>query len=251
MNGEERFERCANYLRAQLTSDERTRLQRTNGHVTKSLTISRQAGCGALAVAERLADLLQARAPKDAPRWTVFDKNLVEKVLEEHNLPQRLGRFMPENWISEIEDTIDEIFGLHPPSWLLVRKTAETILHLAKLGNVIVIGRGANVITAKMEGVLHVRLVASLESRVQRIQEVDHLDRKAALAFIEREDTGRRRYLRRYYRKKIDDALLYHLIINTDLMPYDRAARLIADCLMEKPAANRTVGGRESLEIAA
>ena len=113
----------------------------------RAITISRQSGCGAHAVAEKLAAWLQARSPKDAPPWTVFDRNLVEKVLEDHNLPQRLAKFMPEDRVSEMADTMDELFGLHPPSWTLVRQAADTILHLAELGNVILIGRGANVIT--------------------------------------------------------------------------------------------------------
>jgi hypothetical protein len=164
----------------------------------------------------------------------VFDRNLVERVLEDHHLPQRLAKFMPENQASEISDTIDELCGLHPPSWLLVRQTAETILRLAKLGNVIIIGRGANIITAKLKSVFHVRLVASLEARVRHIEEKDRLDRKAALEFIHREDRGRKRYLKKHYQKDINDPLLYHLTINTDLINYERAARLIADTPMQK-----------------
>lgn len=198
----------------------------------RAVTISRQAGCGALAIAEALAALLQARTPKTEPPWTVFDRNLVEKVLEDHHLPKRLARFMPENWVSEIQGTIDELFGLHPPSWLLVRQTAETILRLANLGNVIVIGRGANVITSRLDHVFHVRLVASLERRIEHIQQRDQLDPKAALQFIRREDRGRQRYLRKYYHKDIRDPLLYHLVINTDLVPYEKAARIIADAVM-------------------
>lgn len=156
-------------------------------------------------------------------------------------MPQRLARFMPENWISEIEDTIDEIFGLHPPAEQLVRQTAETILRLAKLGNVILIGRGANIITAKLPHVFHVRLVAPLENRLRQIQKSDQLDRKAALSLIDREDVGRRRYLSRYYRKDINDPLLYHLVLNTGLVPYERAARIIAECTLSKNAPSTLV----------
>jgi cytidylate kinase len=197
----------------------------------RAVTISRQAGCGALAVAEALAKYLQASTPKDMPPWTVFDRNLVGKVIEEHNLPKRLEKFMPEQWTSEIQGTLDELFGLHPPSWLLVRQTAETILHLAKLGNVILIGRGANVVTSRLDNVFHVRLVGSLERRVEHIQQHDRLDRKAALEFIRREDKGRQLYFKKYYNKDISDPLLYHLVINTDLVPYEKAARIIGDAM--------------------
>jgi hypothetical protein len=31
------------------------------------------------------------------PSWTVFDQDLVDKVLEDHNLPTRFARFMVED----------------------------------------------------------------------------------------------------------------------------------------------------------
>jgi hypothetical protein len=233
MNSGIGIERCLSFINSQLKNGKVRNWNDDSGEI-RAVTISRQTGCGALATAEKLADYLQARTPTDTPRWTVFDRNLVERVLEDHNLPQRLAKFMPENWCSEIDDTIEELFGLHPPSWLLVRETAETILRLVKIGNVIIIGRGANVITANLESVFHVRLVAPLEKRVQHIQESDHLDSKAALNFIYREDNGRKRYLRKHYQKEIDDPLLYHLVVNTGMVDYEKTARLIGEIVLQK-----------------
>jgi hypothetical protein len=196
------------------------------------VTISRQTGSGAHAIAEKLAAYLQARSSKDACPWTVFDRNLVEKMLQEHNLPQRVGRFITEDKMSEITDTLDELLGLHPPSWTLVRQMTETILHLAEMGNVILVGRGASVVTAKLDYAFHVRIVSSLEKRIARVQEVEEVGRKEALAIIRREDRGRERYLRQYFETDPDDPLLYHLMINTDLVSYDEATRIIGEAVM-------------------
>jgi hypothetical protein len=185
-------------------------------------------------VAEKLVELLQAKAPAGACPWAVFDRNLVAKVLEDHHLPERLAKFMPEDRISGISDTMDELFGLHPPSWTLVRKMADTVLRLAELGNVILIGHGASLVTGKLEHVFHVRLIGSLERRVAHLQEYLHLSRKAALDFANREDRGRRRFLKKYFSKDIDDPLLYHMIINTDRVSYAEAARMIADAVSER-----------------
>ena len=200
----------------------------------RAVTFSRQAGCGALAVAERLATYLQNFTSPEHPPWMVFDRNLVEKVIEEHHLPGHVGKFMSEHCQSEFAETLDELFGLHPPSWLLVRQTAETILRLVKRGNVIVIGRGSHIVTAEMKSVFHVRLVASIETRAKRLGETDKLDRKAALNFIKRQDRGRQKYLWHYYKKDINDPLLYHVVINTDLISYDVAARMIGDAVLGK-----------------
>lgn len=200
----------------------------------RAVTISRQAGSGAHAVADRLATLLQTHTPKEACPWTIFDRNLVSKVLQEHHLPDRVAKFMPEDRTSEIADTMEELFGLHPPSWLLVRKVTETILHLAELGNVILIGRGAAVVTANLSHVFHVRLVSALERRVQRIQELNQLSKKAALEFMQQEDRGRERYLKKYFKADVNDPLLYDLTINTDRIAHDQAARLIAEAVLKR-----------------
>src|SRR2546423_1340234 len=116
---------------------------------------------------------------------------------------------MPEDKVSGVADAVDELFGAHPSSWTLAQQTAETVLRLAEEGNVILIGRGANIITSKLEHVLHVRLVGSLEKRVENIQKLQGLSKKAALEFIRRADQGRRRYLKKHFDQDPDDPLLY------------------------------------------
>jgi cytidylate kinase len=123
---------------------------------------------------------------------------------------------------------MDELFGLHPSTWTVVEQTAETILRLAQLGNVILIGRGAHLITAKLPGVFHVRLVASLPDRVEHAHRFYGLGRPEARELVQREDSGRRRYLKKYFEAEVDDPLLYHLTINTSKVSFDAAAELIA-----------------------
>jgi len=234
MNTQYDLERCRTFINAHLQPAGKSAAAAQGGVPRRTVTISRQTGSGAHAVAEKLAACLQALSPADGCPWTVFDRNLVEKVLEDHNLPQRLAQFMPEDRISEIAATMDELFGLHPPSWTLVRQTSDTILRLAELGNVILIGRGATILTRKLDYVFHVRLVGSLEKRTQHVQELQHLGREAALEIIRREDRGRKRYLKQYFDTDIEDPLLYHLVINTDLVPYEEAARIIAGGVLKR-----------------
>jgi hypothetical protein len=197
-----------------------------------SVTISRQTGSGGRAIAERLAIFLQSREARPDCPWTIFDKNLVEKVLEDHHLPKRLAQYMSEDRKSMIDDIMEELLGLHPPSWTLLHQTTETILRLADMGHVILIGRGANVIANRMENVFHVRLIASLELRIERVCAALRMDRRAAEAFILREEEGRRRYLKKNFGKDPEDPLLYHLILNTDRFTEEAAARLIGNAVI-------------------
>jgi hypothetical protein len=230
MNNPAGLDRCVSFINCQLEPG-------GHGAPLKSLaprftvTISRQAGCGALVVAEKLAARLQQGRPADEPPWTVFDHNLMEKVLEDHHLSARLAKFLPEDRMTELQDIVDELFGLRPASWTMIQQTSETILKLAGLGNAILIGRGATVITAKLPHVIHVRLVAPLERRVEHAHEFYHLSLRAAREFCLREDEGRRRYLKKYFKADIDDPLLYHLCLNTGMVSFEEAARLIAEAM--------------------
>ena len=225
------LDRCFTFINCQLKPADHPSASRGAGRLP-TVTISRQAGCGALVVAEKLAALLQARSPKGAPPWTVFDRNLMEKVLKDHNLPARLAKFLPEDRMTELQDIMDEVFGLHPPSWTVVHQITETILQLAELGGAILIGRAGNVITAKLPNVFHVRLVAPLEDRVEHAQEFYSMTKKAAREFCLKEDRGRRRYLKKYFDADVDDPLLQHLTINTGLVSYDEAARIVAEAMV-------------------
>jgi cytidylate kinase len=233
MNAHPSLDRCLAFINCQLQTP-RGHAPGSNGSAhRRAVTISRQAGCGAHVIGEKLAEYLASRAPKDFGSWAVFDHNLVEKVIEDHHLPKQLVNFMPEDRISEVADIIEDLFGLHPPTWILVRKTAETILHLAELGNVILIGRGASVITSRLDFVFHIRLIGSLERRLELVQRFEHLSQKAALELIRRQDLGRSRYVKKYFSQNIDDPLLYHLVLNTDLVSCEKAAQIIGDAVME------------------
>jgi hypothetical protein len=234
MNTQPGFEKYLTFINSQLApSDKPLSRPGTTEHLPV-VTLSRQSGAGGHAVGEKLLAFLQSHPLPESPPWTILDRNLVEKVLEHHHLPKHLAKFMPEDRISEISDTLDELFGLHPPSWLLVRKSADAILHLAELGNVIMIGRAANLVTAKLPYAFHVRLVGSLERRARHMEELEGLTPKAALEFVRREDRARERYVRKYFNKDTNDPSLYHLTINTDLISYEDAARLIGQALLPR-----------------
>lgn len=225
------FDKCLTFINCQIKPQPSAPGLHVVPSPYRAVTISRQSGSGAHEVAEHLVHLLQESLPVPNSDWTVFDRNLVEKVLEDHKLPTRLAHYMPEDRVSYFSNMVDELIGLHPPSEELVRQSAETILRLAHLGGVILIGRAANVVTAKLDYVFHVRLVAPVEVRSKYLQQLKHIDDKAARDLIQREDRGRERYLRAHYNADIDDPMLYHLTINTGVVGTETAARLIVQAM--------------------
>lgn len=181
-------------------------------------------------MASQLAEYLAPHAPYGC-HWTIFDHELIKKVLEDHGLPARLAEFLPESSKPRLREMMSTLRGKLPSTTKLVEQTVETIWHLAEGGYVILVGRAANVVTARLPNVFHVRLVGSLENRIERVEEVYDFDRRAAEEYIRTQDTAKRNYLKEYFGQDIDDAQLYHLVINTDRIPYGETAKLIADAV--------------------
>jgi len=220
--------RCHSYIVSQLEEQKKPLAPGRRRPHAPAITISYQVGSGAHEIAERLAEVLQADEPDAAVPWTVFDRQLVEKALEEHQLPKALAKYMPEDRRTYVQDVLEEMLGLRPPSWVLEPKIAETVLHLADAGHVILVGRGANFITARLPNVFHVRLIASRPKRIERLQKLNHLRPPEADRLVRNTDRAYGRFVKAHFHARPADDLAYHLIINTDLVPCPEAARLIA-----------------------
>jgi cytidylate kinase len=198
-----------------------------------TVTISRMTGAGGHTVASALAYYLQENTPGH-PQWTIFDQNLVEKALEDHHMQKYVMDFMEERHTSMIMDSVEEWMGLHPSTWTVVQWMNATILRLAQTGHVILIGRGSTVIAGKVKTAFHVRLVGSLEKRIEQVKQSYGFDRKTAVSFIKKKDEGRRKYLKDNFDADIDSPFLYHLTINTDLVGPDEAAQLIGQEVLKR-----------------
>ena len=196
------------------------------------VTISRQSGAYGTTVADKLCEyLLKHESRREAP-WAVYDKELIQKVIEEQRFPASFQRYFEVSSTSLIEDTLAELFGLHPPKETLVRRMSETILHLATLGRVILVGRGANIITRRLPNGTHVRLVGSFEKRVAHIKEYLNLPQKQAYEYVTKEDQDRQAYIKQHFQKDISDVSLYDLIINTDTVSLQESVMIIGDMVL-------------------
>jgi cytidylate kinase len=237
MNTPAEVERCLSFIHCQLQPPPRRDPGFDEGSPKRAVTLSRQCGCGAHVIANLLSRYLEAGSAPGAPPWTVYDRNLVETVLTEHHLPSRFSRFMPEDRVTEMNDIMAELLGLCPASWTFVQQTSETILRLIEKGNLIIVGRGANIIAANRPHVLNVRLIGSIERRVERKAEMESLDRKEALNRIRLEDAGRQRYILKHFNKDINDPSLYDFVLNTDWLPAEAAARIIGELVHSRNPA--------------
>jgi len=108
-----------------------------------------------------------------------------------------------------------------------VRVVGLVVQGLAREGNVLVVGRGSQVLLRKHPAALHVQIVAPMPDRVKTVMVRYKLDKKAAENRVRASDRGRADYLRRYHGANWLDPTLYHLIINTGRIPVAAAVDLI------------------------
>jgi cytidylate kinase len=198
------------------------------------ITVSRQSGAGSSIVDEKLKNILEKNQGGEFGEWAIFDKNLIERIMEDHNIPERLTNLFSSEKQSAITNMVNELLGLAPSTKAILHQTAETILQLGITGNVIIVGRAGNIVASHLTNAFHVKLVAPLENRIVRIQEYYNIGRKQAVEWIKREDLSRKEYYSKNYHRDIDNPLLYHLTINTGLLSYEEAASLIAHSVMQK-----------------
>jgi len=198
------------------------------------ITISRETGAGSDIVSEKLIKFFDKYRRTEAPEWTIFDKNLIAKVLEDHHLPIHLQKFLIEDKFSEITSMINELLTGEPSARTMIKKEVQTIHQLCKTGNVIIIGRGANFITSKFKNSFHVRLVAPMEERIKRIEQLFNLSRKDAELYIRKDDIAKKSFVLTYFQQNVENPLLYHLVINTGDITHSEAAKIIGKAVIKR-----------------
>lgn len=226
----EAFERCkafidSNFIEGAAPPPERVR--------RPALTLSRLPCCGTHEIGKALLRLLERDSELGKESWGFFDRDLVHRVLEDHHLPKRLARFMKEDKDHEVSGLINEILGLHPSLWELFHHTCDTILKLARMGNVILIGRGAHVLTRGMPWVLRVRVVAPFEYRLKRAMKETGLPEGRAWRRLRQDDQARAAYIRSHFNESVDDPFAYDLALNTANWTTEECAGILLEALRE------------------
>lgn len=135
--------------------------------------------------------------------------------------------------------TIDELgfFGIEPERThqdAYLKAVKEVIEDLAGAGQSIIVGRAGQAILSGRPGVFHLRVIAPVEKRIERIVKAHGVSFKAALAQVNDSDTYRRGYLLRFYNVNWEDPTLYHLVINTGLLDLKHATDVVCAAIHQQ-----------------
>jgi cytidylate kinase len=114
-----------------------------------------------------------------------------------------------------------------------VELVSATLQAVYRRGDIVILGRGGQMVLRDQPGVLHVRIEAPLETRVRRVQAQEGLSQPEARQKALESDRAAANYLKRFYGVDWVDPLLYHLVINTGWCELASATRLVCTALKD------------------
>jgi cytidylate kinase len=184
------------------------------------ITISRRMGSGARIVAQKLACNLG---------WSLWDKELIDAIAEDAAVSRRVVESLDEKTLSEIEVLARTALGNREMGAFLYKKhLARSVASIAKLGNAIILGRGANFI---LPDALSIRIDTSDDRRILNMMSYENLAREDAEAKIRESDREREHFLESTFGKELVHAVHYDLSIWMDRFGTDDAVEIIKDAI--------------------
>jgi len=174
------------------------------------ITVSRQTASGGDEVAELLAEKLGVEL---ISREYVIN-NWLPEVTNKHQLHMLKESPKFYNKQSQTGETFAEYIENR-----LKEKTAED--------SFIILGLGSQIIFATTPAALHVRIIASEKSRIQKLQKNYGLQKEQAERSLELSDRKHRKYVWRIYEQDWSEPHLYHLCVNMDGFAVEEAVNQI------------------------
>jgi hypothetical protein len=152
-------------------------------------------------VCQKALDILQSRTKEPEDNWTYFNRMLIEKVLEDSQLPKAVSEYLSEDKYSHFNDAVSELLGIRPSEWTILQKTTDTVLQLGRMGKVIIVGRGSVMITSKLPNAFQMRIIAPLENRIEHTIKKRSVNRIEAIKMLEKETQARKKYFKSHFHK--------------------------------------------------
>ncbi len=108
-----------------------------------------------------------------------------------------------------------------------MRKASERLLHDAVGRGAVVLGRAGACALADVPDVLRVRLYGAADARVAQAARLEGVDLARAVRRQPTVDRAREAYVHRLYDRSADATSLYHLQLDSTLLPLPACAELV------------------------
>lgn len=179
------------------------------------ITVSREYGAGGGEVARRLAEALG---------WELLDRELLHRAAAIEDIPDAELERLDEKALS-----LTDRLRLHPPHQRYMHGLTEAARQAAARGQVVLVGRGTRQLLDDVPDAFHLRLVAPLDWRVQRMALREGWSMEQARTRCLEVDRSRDRFTRYFFGPNALQAEQYDLVVNSDRVPLDDVAACVVD----------------------
>jgi len=181
------------------------------------VTIEREFGSGAAAIAKLLAERLG---------WKLWDQELTTEIArlaqcDRTQVAEREERMDPLYYRllkSFLRGSFEGSLNIHRLKLLdtdvIFRLTERVVKAAAAEGNCVLVGRGSAFFLENRPDAFHVFLYAPYEHKVRRLMESGNNQAEAA-RLVDTIDTERADFIKKYFGKEWPSRRLYHLMINS------------------------------------
>jgi cytidylate kinase len=217
------------------------------------ITVSRLTGSGGAKIGQRLAERLGASyLNTQIIREVAHRLGISEATASEYNeraeaFIERLARVL---WLSNPAlapiSTPASLLPFESTTQAFVVVTRQLVREAARTGNAVIFGHGAQFILAEQPGVLHVRFIAPLAFRVERVMQREDISRVEAERRVREEDQRRAQHIRQFYEADWHAPDPFHLILNTALWDEETCIRLVLDAVEELARQPRGNGSAQT-----
>jgi Cytidylate kinase-like family len=146
-----------------------------------------------------------------------------------------IRRSGPGRFLAVLAPLAGGVLGAAPPEAApppddaaFFREQAEAIMRQALTTGAVILGRAGGAAFRDEPGILRVRLFGPEEARIAQAARIEDVDAPTARQRLPEVDRARAQYVRRLYGVDIDDPDLYHLQIDSTVVPLDACVTLIA-----------------------
>jgi cytidylate kinase len=199
------------------------------------VTISAGYGAGGSVIAPRVAQLLdlplldRAISSRVAARLQVSVQE-AESGAVRRSLPDRFFSVLAPLAAGVLAAAADASPGdpaVPPDDAALFRAQAEAVMRTALSSGAVILGRAGAAAFRGEPGVLRVRLFGPADARIAQATRIEEVDEPTARQRLPGVDSARAHYVRRLYRADIDDPDLFHLHLDSTVVPLETCADLI------------------------
>lgn len=191
------------------------------------VTISRQTGCDAVAVARSLAGKLNRRYETSAWHW--IDKEVLMNAARQLETDtSRVESYIAGHELSGLSEILMAVSGRFVSDMKVRKVIREVLLTICNEGAAIIVGRGGVSVAHQVVNSLHIRLVAPFYWRVENIMKKRNLTIEEAEEFVVDTDEKRYNLIVNFMDKKpLNLDYLFDATINRSSYSVDQIAEII------------------------